>query len=342
MFDFAWPWFVLLLPLPWLVRSLAPQRGVSEIGEQGTPELLHPSISRLESAFVTMTPQASTTPFYHNLLAALLWAALVAVLMRPVWLEKHTEVVSAGYDLMIAVDTSRSMEALDFTVKGRRVNRMSVVKGVLGRFIAQRSGDRLGLIVFGDSAYLQSPLTLDSSAVRAMLDDVVSGMAGDATAMGDAVGLAVKKLRERPEGSRILILLTDGENTAGSLPPLEATRLAQKYKIRIYTVGVGSKGKVPFMEDGRMTMQDMQIDEELLQQIANMTGGAYFRATDTQALEEIYARIDALEKTQAETRSTLLPRPLFRWPLGVALVLLLVLGGLSLRRGMTSTPTRLL
>ncbi len=335
MFSFAWPWFALLLPLPWLVRRLAPERGPTETGVQGTPELLHPNIARLESAFVTMAPAAGSTPFLHNLLAALLWAALVAALMRPVWLEKHTEVITTGYDLMIAVDASRSMEALDFTVNGKQVQRMAVVKGVLGRFIEQRSGDRLGLIVFGDSAYLQSPLTLDAGAVRAMLDNVVPRMAGDATAIGDSIGLAVKKLRERPQGSRILILLTDGENTAGSLPPLEAAKLARQYETRIYTVGVGSKGKAPFIEDGRMTYQDMQIDEELLRQVANMTGGAYFRGTDAKALEEIYRRIDALEKTQAETRSTLLPTPLFRWPLAMALVVLLILGGLSLRRGMT-------
>jgi Ca-activated chloride channel family protein len=224
------------------------------------------------------------------------------------------------------------MEALDFTVDGRAVNRLAVVKGVLGRFIEQRKGDRLGLVVFGDSAYLQAPLTLDGQAVRAMLDAILPRMAGDATAIGDALGLAVKKLRERPEGSRVLILLSDGENTAGALPPVEGARLAAAYGIRVYTIGVGSKGEVPFMEDGKLTMVDMQLDEELLQLIARMTGGAYFSATNTQALEEIYRHIDSLEKTEAQVRSALVPVPLYRWPLGAALLCLLLLGVLGLRR----------
>jgi Ca-activated chloride channel family protein len=226
------------------------------------------------------------------------------------------------------------MEALDFTVEGRRVNRMAVVKGVVGRFIEQRQGDRVGLVVFGDGAYLQAPLTVDGAVVRGMLEEIVPRMAGDATAIGDAVGLAVKKLRDRPQGSRVLVLLTDGENTAGSLPPLEAARLARQFGVRIYTVGVGSKGKVPFPDaSGRITMEDMQIDEDLLAQVAATTGGAFFLATDTRALEEIYRRIDALEKTEAESRTTLVPRPLYRWPLGVGLAALLVLGWQTARRG---------
>jgi Ca-activated chloride channel family protein len=218
------------------------------------------------------------------------------------------------------------MEALDFSVSGRQVTRMAVVKGVIGRFIQAREGDRIGLVVFGGQAFVLSPMTLDVNAVHALVGSIVSGMAGDATAIGDGIGLAVKKLRERPEGSRVMILLTDGENTAGSLPPRLAGQLAAHEGIRIYTIGVGSKGLVPFMENGRMTEQKMEIDEDLLTEVANMTGGAYFRATDTDALEKIYERIDALEKTQAESRSVMIPSPLYRWPLGVALVVLLVLG----------------
>lgn len=337
MFDFAWPWFALLLPLPWLARRFAPKPGAAQV-EQNTPVLLHPSVARLESTFVALAPASGLASLVQSGLLALLWSALVVTMMRPQWLEPHTQVVSPGYDLMLAVDASRSMEALDFTVDGRRVNRMAVVKGVVGRFIEQRRGDRVGLVIFGDNAYLQSPLTLDGDAVRAMLESAVPRMAGDATAIGDSVGLAVKKLRERPEGSRILVLLTDGENTAGSLPPVEAARLARHYDIRIYTVGVGSKGKVPFREGGRLVMADMQIDEDLLKQMALITGGAYFRATDTQALEEIYRRIDSLEKTEAETRKTMIPSPLYRWPLGIGLAALLLLGLVSVRRGTAVVP----
>ncbi len=333
MFSLGWPWLALLLPLPWLLRRLLPAHKATPDQADASSVLLHPGVARLESAFVALAPATGLPPMLQNLLSGLLWVSLVAALMRPQWLEPHTEVLSQGYDIMLAVDASRSMEALDFTVDGRRVNRMAVVKGVVGRFIEQRRGDRIGLIIFGDSAYLQAPLTLDGEAVRSMLDNALPRMAGDATAIGDAVGLAVKKLRDRPKGSRVLILLTDGENTAGSLPPVEAAQLARQYGIRIYTVGVGSKGEVPFMDNGRMTMADMQIDEDLLQQMSAMTGGAYFRATDTQALEAIYRRIDSLEKTQAETRSTMVPTPLFRWPLGLGMATLLVMGWLSLRRG---------
>ncbi|MEN8176518.1 MAG: VWA domain-containing protein, partial [Pseudomonadota bacterium] len=257
---------------------------------------------------------------WHHLLVWVAWAALVTAVMRPQWLETQSEVVTEGYDLMLAVDVSRSMEALDFSVGGQPVNRLAVVKGVLGRFVTQRQGDRIGLILFGDNAFVQAPLTRDGAALATLLENTVPRMAGDATAIGDAIGLAVKKLRERPEGSRVLVLLTDGENTAGTLPPVEATRIARASGVRIYTIGVGSEGKVPFPDDGVLTMVEMPIDEDLLRGVADATGGAYFRATDTLALEEIYRRIDTLEKTEAETRSVMIPTPLYRWPLTVALL----------------------
>ncbi|MGD2084176.1 MAG: VWA domain-containing protein [Chromatiales bacterium] len=338
MFEFAWPWLALLLPLPWLLRRFLPAPAAPPApNTDGAPVLLHPLVGRLGQTFQKATPVGVPSPLLQNLLMALLWGLLVLTLMRPQWLESHTEVVSPGYDLMLAVDTSRSMEALDFTVDGTRFNRLAVVKGVMSRFIAQRGGDRIGLIVFGDAAYLQAPLTLDGEAVRTLLDATVPRMAGDATAIGDAIGLAIKKLRDRPEGSRVLILLTDGENTAGSLPPREAARLARHYQVRIYTVGVGSKGEVPLLEDGRLKMTKMELDEELLQEIAGLTGGAYFRATDAHALEEIYARIDALEKSEVEVRSVMVPQPLYRWPLGLAMLTLLVIAALSLRQGVTGS-----
>jgi Ca-activated chloride channel family protein len=171
-----------------------------------------------------------------------------------------------------------------------------------------------------------------------MLENSVPRMAGDATAIGDAIGVAVKKLRERPAESRVLILLTDGENTSGSLPPEQSALLANQYNVRIYTIGVGSRGdtegKVPFPdESGRITLETMTMDEDLLRRVALSTGGAYFRATDTQALEEIYRRIDLMEKTEAEARSILIPEPLYRWPLGLALLLMLALAILGIRRG---------
>jgi len=335
MFQFAWPWMIVLLPLPWLLRRyLAPSpRALERAGRGDPPQLRHPGIADLESAYTRAGAAVPPSLLLQYLLLWIAWSALVATMMKPQILESHTEVVSAGYDLMLAVDTSRSMEALDFSVDGKPVNRLAVVKGVVGRFIEQRQGDRIGLVLFGDSAFLQAPLTLDGTAVSTMLETAVPRMAGDATAIGDAVGLAVKKLRERPEGSRVLILLTDGENTAGSLPPREAALLAARNAVRIYTIGVGSEGEVPFPEEGRIKMMEMPLDEELLKELAGITGGAYFRATDSRALEEIYREIDALEKSEAESRSILIPSPLYRWPLGVALVAMVLLVLSFLRSG---------
>ncbi|WP_296806482.1 VWA domain-containing protein, partial [Thiocapsa sp.] len=233
-----------------------------------------------------------------------------------------------GYDLMITVDASHSMEALDFTVDGRPVNRMSVVRGVMGRFIEGRSGDRVGLVVFGSQAFVLSPLSLDRLAVRQLLDGIVPSIAGPATALGDAIALGVVKLRERPEGSRVMIVLADGDNNAGRFAPSEAATVARQNGVRVYVIGVGSKqASIPILEEGMVRYRDdLTMDEGALEEIAELTGGAYFRATDTRALEEISARIGQLEKTEAETRTAYLPQPLYRWPLGLALIALLGLG----------------
>jgi Ca-activated chloride channel family protein len=328
MLSFSWPWAVALLPLPLLIRRFWPRpHGATDAYTHGdNSTLLHPALGRLASTFVAARSLTHAGSRMQLTMLALLWVALVTTLMQPQWLEPYTEIRSEGYDLMLAVDTSRSMEALDFTLEGRQVTRMAVVKGVLGRFIKARDGDRIGIVVFGSQAFVLSPMTLDLQALHSLLDGVVSRMAGSGTAIGDAIGVSVKKLRERPEGSRVLILVTDGENTEGSMPPKLAAQLAAHEGIRIYTIGVGSKGLVPFFEDGQMKQVKMEIDEELLTEVADITGGAYFRATDTGALEKIYEQIDALEKTQAESRSVLIPQPLYRWPLGLALLLLFLLG----------------
>jgi Ca-activated chloride channel family protein len=206
---------------------------------------------------------------------------------------------------------------------------MSVVKGVMGRFIDSRDGDRTGLIIFGSQAFVLSPLTVDRRAVHQVLDGVVAGIAGRATALGDAIALAAKKLRERPPGSRVIVLIADGDNTSGVFSPMEAAHLAKTFGVRIYVIGVGSHQKIiPIIVDGVVKDDEpgLELNEDTLQEVAKITGGAYFRATDTAALEEIAKRIGQLEKTQAEARTAFLPEPLYRWPLGVALISLLALG----------------
>jgi Ca-activated chloride channel homolog len=331
MFEFHWPWAAVLLPLPLLLPWLWPERGqdpgeTTLEGQRVT--LLHPQIAALQAAFAARRPGLQLTGWLYRALLHLLWITLVLALMRPQWLTPYTEISTPGYDLMITVDASHSMEALDFTVDGRPVNRMSVVRGVMGRFIEGRSGDRVGLVVFGSQAFVLSPLSLDRLAVRQLLDGIVPSIAGPATALGDAIALGVVKLRERPEGSRVMIVIADGDNNAGRFAPSEAATVARQNGVRVYVIGVGSKqASIPILEEGVVRYRDdLTMDEGALEEIAELTGGAYFRATDTRALEEISARIGQLEKTEAETRTAYLPQPLYRWPLGLALIALLGLG----------------
>jgi Ca-activated chloride channel family protein len=231
---------------------------------------------------------------------------------------------------MLVVDSSRSMTAIDFSRDGQPVSRMQVVKGVMSEFIDSRVGDRLGLIIFGNNAYVVSPLTLDRNAVKQQLNDLAAGIVGDATAMGDAIALGVSKLRQRPQGSRVLILVADGDNNAGLIPPREAARLAATEQVRIYAIGVAStEDTVRMLATDYRTYEeagDMALDEDVLREISESTGGAYFRATDSAALAEIYQRIDQLEKSEVEATTMLIPHPLYRWPLAVALLALLALG----------------
>jgi Ca-activated chloride channel family protein len=322
------------LPLPWLLRLYWSRRRRPATAEAPEPSadqrvtLRHPRLDELGRAFATRPPRRRLAGWLYQALLALLWIALVAALMRPQWLEPYNEVSRPGYDLMIAVDASHSMDALDFTVGGRQVTRMAVVKGVMGRFIDHRDGDRVGLILFGTEAFLLAPLSLDRQAVRQLLDGVEASIAGPATALGDGIALGVRKLRERPAGSRVMVVIADGDNSAGQFAPGEAAVLARIAGVRIYVIGVGSRDeRIPITEEGRIRYRDdLTMDEDALRRIAEVTGGAYFRATDTDALEAISTRIDALEKTQAESRTAYLPRPLYRWPLGVALAALLALG----------------
>jgi Ca-activated chloride channel family protein len=330
MFEFHWPWMGLLVLLPLLIRLYWPRPPVEkhESVEGTQTTLLHPSLTHLQDAFQVRQPSLPLSARLHRWLLYLLWLALVLALMRPQWLEPYTENRTAGYDLMLAVDASHSMNALDFTLEDKQVSRMQVVKGVVGRFIEGRQGDRIGLVVFGSRAYVLSPLTYDRKAVSSLLSEVIPRIAGDGTAIGDALGLGVKKLRERPQGSRVLLLIADGENTAGTIPPLKAAQLAAQEGIRIYSIGVGSdKKRVPILENGRIiTRTDLGFNETVMREIAQNADGAYFRATDTEALEKIYQHIDELEKTEAESRTVFIPQPLYYWPLSVALLLLLVLG----------------
>jgi Ca-activated chloride channel family protein len=314
MFTFQWPWLALLLPLPLLVWRFWPAqlRAADKL-----PQLRLATTVRVQQAFAQLDFSKISRPQrWRGFLLALCWVALVAALMYPQILDKHIEVSQTGYDLMLAVDLSGSMETADFFTRKQRITRLSAVKSVLEPFIERRVGDRIGLILFADHAYLQAPLTLDNAAVQSLLQKSVIGMAGRETAIGEAIGLAVKKLRKRPEDSRVLILLTDGDNNAGVLDPLKAAQLAKQYNIRIYAIGVGSKG----------TLFQRGLNERPLKEIAKLTNGAYFPASNLRALANVYALIDkTLQKTEAESRIYVQRTPLYQWPLFVAMLTLLVL-----------------
>jgi Ca-activated chloride channel family protein len=323
MFQFYWPWLALLLPLPLFLRWFFPQTEKDRTEE--SPEIYFPSLQRLKNAF----PLKQATDTRRNLSLLLFWIgwiSLIIAVMQPEKIDQFKLVKNKGYDLMLAVDISASMQALDFSTPSKVISRLDMTKDVVSKFALGRQGDRVGLILFGQSAYLHVPLTLDTASLTRMLNDTVSGMAGNATAIGDAIGMSVRTLRDRPEGSRVLILLTDGEDNSSSIPPLEAAKLAKQYGIRIYTIGIGKKGKVPFPSNfGGYGMVEVSIDENLLKEIANITDGQYFRATDQKALESIYAKINELEKTESNETLFLNREPLYRYPLVLSMICLLLL-----------------
>ena len=324
MFHFHAPWFALLLPLPLLLRWLLPALPTEKRDEAA--EISFPAVHRLKTIFpaIQATNKKSATTFFALLLLS--WILLILALMQPENVDQFRQVKNQGYDLMLAVDISGSMQALDFSTADKAISRLDVTKEVVGNFIRGRQGDRLGLILFGQNAYLHVPLTLDIASVSRMLNDAAPGMAGNATAIGDAIGQGVRTLRERPPGSRVLILLTDGEDNSSSIPPGEAAKLAKQYGVRIYTIGIGKKGLVPFPnQSGGYSMGEVAMDEELLKNIAKETGGQYFSATNQQMLSTIYAQINKLEKSEANETLFLVREPLYQYPLSLSLLVLLAL-----------------
>jgi Ca-activated chloride channel family protein len=228
---------------------------------------------------------------------------------------------------MLAVDTSGSMERPDFLLKGNAIDRLTAVKAIAGEFIQGRQGDRVGLILFGQRAYLQTPLTFDRTTVRTMLHEAEIGIAGKETAIGDAIGLAIKRLQQRPQNSRVLILLTDGANTAGEVEPAQAAQLAKEAGLRIHTIGIGAdRMEVPSFFGTQTVNPSADLDENMLRLIADTTGGSYFRARDTQSLEGVYEKIDALEPVQSDSRVFRPIDELFFWPLAMSYALLILLG----------------
>jgi Ca-activated chloride channel family protein len=318
MFDFAWPWVFWLLPLPWLMRILLP------VADSGEPVLKVGFLAELEG-LSRRRARINLPGWRQQLPYVLLWLLLLSAAARPQWLGPPLPVASSGRDLLVAVDVSGSMDYPDMQWQGDDVSRLTLVKNLLGDFLENRKGDRVGLILFGSRAYLQAPLTFDRRTVHTWLDDAQVGIAGKNTAIGDAIGLALKRLRQRPTQSRVLILVTDGANNAGEIHPLTAARLAALEHVRIYTVGIGADPDQESAIGLPGVNPSLDLDEATLKEIASVTDGAYFRAHDGAELQQIGATLDKLEPVAQQPTEARPAQPLYSWPLAVALLMSMLL-----------------
>ena len=313
MIEWQWPWAFYLLPLPLLVYWLIPAVKRKEAA------LKVPDISLWQTQNDSIQGQ-SKSKFNTWLLPSLLWLCLITAFARPQLLGDIVELPVSGRDLMLAVDISGSMDIEDMQWDKRPVDRLFVVKRVLNDFIDNRQGDRLGLVLFGSQAYLQAPLTFDLKTIQTLMSEAEIGLAGKKTAIGDAIGLTIKRLQSNPEQSRVVILLTDGANTAGEVKPLKAAELAKQSGVKIYTIGLGSDVmEVPSFFGSRQINPSRDLDESSLQKIADMTGGHYFRARDTSELKTIYQLIEDLEPTEKDPEIFRPQKTIYYWPLSFAL-----------------------
>jgi Ca-activated chloride channel family protein len=314
MIHFEWPWLILALPAPILIRWLIPADTPIEQAALKVPFL--------DDFVVGKTKTVSQNKQWPLLIAMIAWILLVFSCMRPQWLGDPIEQAVSGRDLMLAVDLSGSMEEQDFILEKKRVDRLTATKYVAGQFIQRRIGDRLGLILFGTQAYLQTPLTFDRATVTTLLNESAIGLAGESTAIGDAIGLAVKRLRKQQANSRVLVLLTDGANTAGEVSPLKAAELAADNDLKIYTIGIGADEMIVRSFFGsRKVNPSRDLDEKTLIAIAEKTGGRYFRARNTKELNQIYQLLDELEPVEKEKQYFRPKTELYHWPFAIAFIL---------------------
>ncbi|MBL4831173.1 MAG: VWA domain-containing protein [Aliivibrio sp.] len=308
MFSFIWWWMWLLLPLPYIVRKLLPR-----VTTQSTVQLptLPKGIEQVPSLSISRVTVIS-----------LLWVSLLTAAARPVWYGDPVQTQPLHRDLMLTVDLSGSMSQQDMLVDGDYVDRLTSVKSVLSEFISKRKGDRLGLVLFADHAYLQTPLTFDIETVSEQLNRTVFGLVGKLTAIGEGIGIATKTFINSEAPQRVIVLLSDGTNTAGVIEPLEAAQLAQKSDVTIYTVGVGAgEMKVKSFFGSRTVNTAQDLDESTLTKIAEITGGQYFRARNQQDLNDIYEKINALEPIASSKQTWRPSSEWFRFPLMLALLL---------------------
>ncbi|MDQ6631579.1 MAG: VWA domain-containing protein [Verrucomicrobiota bacterium] len=317
--TFAHPFFLLLLLLLPVLAWLKGKFGQDSAFLYSSVQLVKP-ISGLRRSRA------------GKILLQLRWLSLaffILALAQPRLLKGEAKSRASGIDIAVALDLSGSMASEDFEIKGQRVNRLEIAKDVLEKFIQDRVNDRIGLIAFAGRAYIASPMTLDHDFLLQNLQRIHLGMIEDRTAIGSALTAALNRLKDLKSKSKIIILMTDGQNNAGKVPPLTAAEVAQTLKVKIYTIGVGTRGQAPYpVTDpfGRKGYQMMpvDIDEETLTKIANQTGGKYFRADNSEALRKIYAEINRLEKSEIEVKKFRQYEELFGWAIMGGLIFLLL------------------
>lgn len=315
--TFAQPgflWLLLVIPvLSWLKGKIG-----------GTPGVMFSTTRTIAKIGGRRRSRAG------DFLTGLLYLALVCLIValaRPQLGKTITRTQASGVDIMLVIDVSRSMLAEDFTIGSHRANRLDAVKQVTEKFIKERPNDRIGIVAFAGRPYLVSPLTLDHDWLITNLERIRIGLVEDGTAIGSALASASNRLKDKEAKSKIVVLLTDGDNNMGRVTPLTAAEAASALGIKVYTIGSGSRGTAPFPfvdSFGRTVYRQVPVefDEEILQQIAAMTGGSYFRATDTQSLQHIFDEIDQLEKSQVEIQKVAQYRDLFAWFVFAGTVLL--------------------
>ena len=313
MFEFAWPWMFALLPLPLLVWWWLPPFRARQASVQ------IPFFDRVANA-TGQTPQRGAVVLQRRatqmFAAVIIWVLIVAALARPQWVSDPLIHEVSARDLILAVDISGSMDQADFrSSNGQTLTRLDGVKRVIKDFIARRHGDRIALILFGTRAYVQVPFTQDLATAQQLLDQTQVGMAGQQTAIGDTIGLAIKTFEKSTAKQKLLILLTDGNDTASRVPPEHAADIARQNGVVVYTIGVGDPA----------ASGENRVDLGVLQAVASTTGGRFFRAEDGAQLQEIYADIDRLAPAALQTLSWRPKLPLFQWPLGAAVLLALLL-----------------
>lgn len=317
MISIEYWWVLWLLPLPLLVRLFVPRS--SRVKNSA---LKIPFFTRIASVF-SSSPFKLPSSITQFFVALIIWSLLVTAASNPVWLDEPIAIDQSGRAIMLAVDISGSMRESDMVWRGQRVTRISVVKAIANQFIESRKGDRIGLILFGSNAFLQAPLTFDRTTVRDMLNDATVGLAGTQTAIGDAIGLAIKSLARYQDKEKILVLLTDGSNNAGNVRPLDVAKIAAKDNIRIYTIGLGANQAQGYDVFGQIVYNpSADLDQKTLQKISKMTHGLFFRATSVEDLQKVYDEINKLVPVKSDQAFLQPKTPMYPWILGACLLLL--------------------